>query len=157
VTRAPDVAATPPGRPGALALFSGRAWRKVEEAASLLYRPPFTVLSVRSDLYGWALDQEAAALVGVARGLGLRVHLNRGLSPRARQCTHHASQFVLADGRALRGQGRASIDYFHGRPEWGPEFKATLDGLRAQHERLARVRVCNRAIEQMVLEAGVAP
>lgn len=131
--------------------------QRLQAARSLWYREAYSVLSIRSDLYGWALDQEATALQGIARRLGLKAELDLGLSPRAPQCCHYTSQFVLDQPDRFRTRHRVSLDYFHGRPQLAPQFAATFAGLTRHHEALARLRVAHTGIERMVLESGIDP
>jgi glycosyltransferase involved in cell wall biosynthesis len=110
---------------------------------------------VVSDEAAWVLDEEAAAIVALARRLGLRAGLERGLAARARQCRHYTSQFILFEDAAFRTAHRVSIDYLHGAPGGEPAFAELLQALKGRRDRLWRVRVSHAAMERHVLEAGV--
>ena len=129
----------------------------LQVARSLLYRRPYSVLSVRSDLAGWVLDEEAAALQRIATSLGLRAEVNLGLSSWARQCCHYTSQFVLRDAKHFSTRQRISIDYFHGDPEGGPAFAENYEGLKRHHSAITRLRVSHSLMEWRALDAGVEP
>jgi glycosyltransferase involved in cell wall biosynthesis len=128
--------------------------RHVEAAASLL-GSPFSRLSVVSDSADWVLDEEAAAIVGLARRLGLDAALDRGLAARAEQCRHYTSQFILLEERAFATRHRVSLDYLHGAPGSEPVFADLASALRRRRERLWRVRVSHTGMEQLAREAGI--
>jgi glycosyltransferase involved in cell wall biosynthesis len=140
-----------------LRILPRRAWQRLQAAGSGLYGPPFSILSLQTDLSGWVLDQEAIELQGIARGLGIRALVNHGISRRARQCCHYTSQFVLRNDRLFETRNRISIDYFHGRPGTAPEFDAVHAGLRRHHEAVTRLRVSHSEMVQVALAAGIAP
>ena len=131
--------------------------RRFQAGQSLLYRKPYSVLFIRSDMGGWVLDEEAFALERIARDLGLRSRVNLGLSPLAQQCCHYTSQFVLADAKHFTTRQRVSIDYFHGDPAGASSFVANYSGLKRHHPAITRVRVSHSHMQQVALEAGVEP
>lgn len=140
-----------------LRILPRRAWQRLQAAGSAFYGPPFSVLSIQTDSSGWVLDQEAAELLTIARGLGVRARLNHGIGRRARQCCHYTSQFVLRNDRLFDTRNRISIDFFHGRPGTGPEFDAVHAGLRRHHHAVTRLRVSHSEMARFALEAGIAP
>jgi glycosyltransferase involved in cell wall biosynthesis len=140
-----------------LRILPRRALQRLQAVGSPLYRPPYSVLSLQTDITGWVLDQEALELQRTARALGIRAHINHGISRRARQCCHYTSQFVLRLDRLFETRNRVSIDYFHGRPGTSPEFDALHEGLRRHHPALTRLRVSHSEMAQLALAAGVAP
>jgi glycosyltransferase involved in cell wall biosynthesis len=117
------------------------------------WAPDFSLLSVRSDEGGWVLDEEAEEIASLARALGIRAGVDRGLDPGARQCWHYVSQFVLASP-TWPGPARASVDFLHGEPS-DPAFGAIHDGLKSRRECLARVRVSHARMRELVLESGI--
>src|SRR5262249_8883378 len=58
-----------------------------------------------------------------------------------------------------RTGNRLGVAYLHGRPgtPGHPEFDSCYENVRRRHEELARVQVSNRAMEELVLETGIAP
>lgn len=138
-----------------LRILPRRTLQRLQAVASPLLRPDYSVLAVHSDLSGWVLDEEAREITRTARRLGIRAHLDLGLSRGARQCIHYTSQFVLEADRIFDTRNRVSIDYFHGRPE-SPEFRPALEGLRRHHPVLARLRVSHSEMEDVVLASGIA-
>ena len=65
-----------------------RSAQPFQAVRSLLYKNPFSLLSIRSDLAGWVLEEEALALQRIVTRLGIEAKMNSGLSSLARQCCH---------------------------------------------------------------------
>lgn len=126
-----------------------------QAAMSLLNGQPFSLLSIHSDLSGWALDEEAMGMQRVATNLGIQTKLNYGLSPYAKQCCHYTYQFVLKKSRCFKTRNRVSVDYFHGLPKNSSAFMEVFNGLRRHHHSLARLRVSHSNMESVVLESGI--
>jgi glycosyltransferase involved in cell wall biosynthesis len=134
-----------------------RSAQPFQAVLSLLYKHPFSLLSIRSDLSGWVLEEEAIALRRIASTLGIHAKMNYGLSRHAAQCCHYTSQFVLRNRRYFETKNRISVDYFHGVPGTAAVFAEVYDGLRRHHAAISRVRVSHSRMEQMVLESGIDP
>lgn len=134
-----------------------RGLRPAQALLSLLPRHSFSVLSIHSDLSGWVLDEEALALQRVAIALGVDARINYGLSARATQCCHYASQFLLRSRRFFETKNRVSVDYLHGLPGTTEIFTELYDNLRRHHVKISRVRVSHSRMEQVVLESGIDP
>jgi glycosyltransferase involved in cell wall biosynthesis len=132
-----------------------RARQRIEGTLSC-WAPDYTLLSVRSDQSGWVLDHEAEEIAALARRLGIAAGVDRGLHPRARQCWHYTSQFVLA-GPSWPLAHRISVDLLHGDPAADPTFRDIHAGLAARHASVARVRVSHSAMYTRVLESGIDP
>jgi glycosyltransferase involved in cell wall biosynthesis len=138
-----------------LRILPRRVLQRLQAVTSGRYRPPYSVLSVQTDITDWVLDEEAIALQHTARALGIRAWINHGIGRRARQCCHYTSQFVLGHDRLFDTMNRISIDYFHGRPGTAPEFDAIHAGLRRHHEAVTRLRVSHSEMAQLALETGI--
>lgn len=134
-----------------------RSLQPFQAALSLLSGQAFSLLSIRSDLSGWALDHEALALQWIAEFLGITAKVNYGLSVRARQCCHYTSQFILMGQQWLGSRNRISVDYYHGLPGSEKVFTEVYRGLQRHHAALSRVRVSHLRMEQAVLESGIDP
>jgi len=129
----------------------------VEAAWSRSLTPAYGHLFVLSDGGGWVLDHEAQEIGSIARDIGLRVHVGRGVSRHARQCCHQTSQFALTLPRWFEGSLRLSVDYFHGDPTGDAQFGAIYDSLKRNQARLERVRVAHSGHEALLLQAGLEP
>jgi glycosyltransferase involved in cell wall biosynthesis len=125
-------------------------------ARSVFQGPRYSRLAVVSDEGGWVLDEEAAAIAGLAARLGIRARVNLPLSAWAAQCAHYTSQFVLDLPAALRTRQRISLDFLHGRPGADPVFDRLHGSLRRNHPVLTRVRVSHRAMGDLVRASGIA-
>jgi glycosyltransferase involved in cell wall biosynthesis len=115
-------------------------------------------LFVAFDAAGWVLEYEARQLERIASALGARLGPDGWAGSIADQSVFHLSQFTLLLRDFERRRNRLGVSYFHGRPDTPgmPEFDACFATLRRCHERLDRVQVTNRAMEELVLGTGVA-
>ncbi len=125
-------------------------------ALSLLARP-HSLLSVVSDGAKWVLDDEARALIGTARSLGIDARLDFKLAAAAAQCRHYASQFILLEDRPFETRHRISVDYLHGAPGADPAFGELFEALLRRRERLFRVRVSHQEMRKRLLASGFDP
>jgi glycosyltransferase involved in cell wall biosynthesis len=116
-------------------------------------------LFVAFDAEGWVLEYEARQLERTAASLGVRLGPDAWAGTVADQSVFHLSQFRLLLGDFEKRGNRLGVSYFHGRPGTPgmPEFDACFATLRRRHGDLDRVQVTNRAMEELVLETGLAP
>jgi glycosyltransferase involved in cell wall biosynthesis len=114
---------------------------------------------VLGDALGWALDDEAAYLTGVARDAGYRLGVPGWARWSGRQVVFHTSHFAALDPLWTGSSHRLGLSYFHGRPGTPgyPEFDRAHDALRRDPGRFARVHVTHREMEELVVAAGVDP
>jgi len=103
------------------------------------------------------LGNEAREVGAIARRLGVRVASTEHASGVRGQAVFYGSHFVLLSPRLL-SRNRVAIAYFHGRgfTPAEPSFAACFDRLRAEHPRISRVQVSNRAMRDFVLDSGIA-
>ena len=116
-------------------------------------------LFVLGDTFGWALDDEAAYVSGVAGRAGYRLG-PPGWARYARgQVVFHTSHFAALDPLWTRSSHRLGLAYFHGRPGTPgyPEFDRAFAALERDPARFDRVQVTHREMEEIVVSAGVAP
>jgi len=120
---------------------------------------PHSRLFVTFDAAGWVLEYEARQLERTAASLGVRLAPDEWAGAVGDQSVFHLSQFTLLLGDFEKRGNRLGVSYFHGRPGTPgmPEFDACFRTLRRRHEDLDRVQVTNRAMEELVLETGLAP
>jgi glycosyltransferase involved in cell wall biosynthesis len=121
--------------------------------------PPHSRLFVAGDGNRWAIADDAAEVARIARSLGIRVGPERWIARVRSQSVFHTSQFSLIGLPFERCGNRLGVAYLHGRPGTPgmPEFDTCYETLRMRHEELDRVQVSNRAMEELVLESGIAP
>ncbi len=121
--------------------------------------PAHSRLFVAGDGRDWAIGDDARQIARVASGLGARVGKESWVSAVRNQSIFHASQFALLGQPFDREGNRLGVAYLHGRPGTPgmPEFDTCYDAVRHRHEELERIQVPSRAMEQLVLEAGVPP
>ena len=75
-----------------------------------------------------------------------------------RQSIFHLSQFTLLLHDFERRENRLGFAYFHGRPGTPgmPEFDACFETLRRRHAEIDRVQVTSSAMQELILETGIA-
>jgi glycosyltransferase involved in cell wall biosynthesis len=119
--------------------------------------PEGSRLFVLGDALGWALDDEAAYVSGVARRAGYRLAPPAWARFARRQVVFHTSHFAALDPVWKRSSHRLGLAYFHGRPGTPgyPEFDRAFDTLRRDPGRFERVQVTHREMEEIVVSAGV--
>lgn len=118
---------------------------------------PYTRLFPVAHSQGWATEREAKAVGDVAQRVGLRVGPPRLVGHVQHQCVFHVDQFGFLREPWLPSRNRLAVAYYHGLPGTPgyPEFDEAYRVLSRHHSSIARVRVANREIQQLVLEAGV--
>ena len=119
--------------------------------------PDWSRLFVMGDALGWALDDEAAYVSGVARRAGYRLGPADWARGARRQAVFHTSHFAALDPLWTGSSHRLGLAYFHGRPGTPgfPEFDGAYEALRRDPGRFARVQVTHREMEEIVVSAGV--
>jgi glycosyltransferase involved in cell wall biosynthesis len=106
---------------------------------------------------GWVTQEEARAVAHVARRLGIPVGPPRWVGHVRHQCVFHFDQFSLLREPWMPPQNRLGVAYYHGLPGTPgyPEFDEAYRVLSRHHATIVRVRVANREMQHVVLEAGV--
>ena len=119
--------------------------------------PDRSRLFVLGDALGWALDDEAAYVSGVARRAGYRLAPPSWARFSRRQVVFHTSHFAALDPLWTASTHRLGLAYFHGRPGTPgfPEFDRAYEALARQADRFARIQVTHREMEEIVVSAGV--
>jgi glycosyltransferase involved in cell wall biosynthesis len=120
--------------------------------------PAHSRLFVEQEGADWVLAYEARQLRRLAESLGIVVGPEAWARGVGDQSIFHESQFTLLLHDFERHGNQLGFAYFHGRPGTSgfPEFDACFDALRRRHLDIDRVQVTNRAMEEVVLETGIA-
>ena len=107
----------------------------------------------------WVLAYEARQLSRTARMIGVRLGPHRWINGVDRQSIFHLSQFTLLLHHFEKRGNRLGFAYFHGRPGTPemPEFDACFETMRRRNSEIDRVQVTNAAMEELVVETGLAP
>jgi glycosyltransferase involved in cell wall biosynthesis len=121
--------------------------------------PPHSRLFIGRDAADWVLAYESRQLSRTARLLGVELGPERWLNGVDRQSIFHLSQFTLLLHDFERHGNRLGFAYFHGRPGTPgmPEFDVCFESMRRRHAEIDRVQVTNAAMEELILETGIAP
>jgi glycosyltransferase involved in cell wall biosynthesis len=137
-----------------------RAPRRLYVAARTRRWPAHSHLFVVADSGDWVLRDEADQITSLALRRGIScAPPGWALAGVGGQSVFYFSQFVLL-GERWRGRGnRVGVAYYHGRPgtEGVPEFDLCYRAIRDHHRELERIQVSHRAMEEVVLESGIAP
>jgi glycosyltransferase involved in cell wall biosynthesis len=146
------------GRARRLLAPVGRPLRRAAVGARTRGWRPHSRLFVAYDAAGWVLEYEARQLERTAQTLGARLGPDEWAGVVANQSVFHLSQFTLLLRDFERRGNRLGVSFFHGRPGTPgmPEFDACFATLRRRHGDLDRIQVTNRAMEELVLETGLA-
>lgn len=115
-------------------------------------------LFVAGDGHDWAIADDAREIARLAASLGAQLGNESWVSAVRDQAVFHASQFSLLGQPFERNGNRLGVAYLHGRPgtDGMPEFDTCYEAVRTRHEELDRIQVPSEAMEELVLEAGVA-
>jgi glycosyltransferase involved in cell wall biosynthesis len=140
-----------------LAAPIGRPLRRFAIARRTRAWPSCSRLFVAGDGRQWAIGDDATQLARLAASLGIRVGPEPWISAVRNQSIFHASQFTLLGQPFVREDNRLGVAYLHGRPGTPgmPEFDTCYDAVRTRHDELERIQVSCRAMEELVLGAGV--
>jgi glycosyltransferase involved in cell wall biosynthesis len=107
---------------------------------------------------GWVIDEEIRAVAEVAERLGIRVARRWPPSAARHQAVFYGSHFTFFDHEDVDDRTqRVALAYFHGLPGTPgyPEFDRAFAALQRLHERIDRVQVSHRVIEDLVLSSGI--
>jgi glycosyltransferase involved in cell wall biosynthesis len=136
----------------------GRPLRRAAVGLRTRSWQPHSRLFLAYDVEGWVLAYEARQLERTARALGVAVGPTGWAKGVDRQSIFHLSQFTLLLDDFERRGNRLGFAYFHGRPGTPgmPEFDRCFETLRRRHDEIERVQVTNSAMQELVLETGIA-
>ena len=142
-----------------LAAPVGRPLRRAAVGLRTRDWEPHSRLFVLGDTLGWALDDEASYVTGVAARAGYRLGPPAWARDAREQVVFHTSHFAALDPLWTGLSHRLGLAYFHGRPGTPgfPEFDRAYETLRRDPARFERVQVTHRELEELVVSAGVAP
>jgi glycosyltransferase involved in cell wall biosynthesis len=121
--------------------------------------PEHSRLFLARDAASWVLEYEAKHLERTATALGAVVGPVAWAKDVSGQSIFHLSQFTLLLHEFERRGNHLGVAYFHGRPGTPgmPEFDGCFETMRRRHPEIDRVQVTNRAMEELLLETGIAP
>jgi glycosyltransferase involved in cell wall biosynthesis len=121
------------------------------------FSKPYSRLFIVGDNANWAIDVEAKALEGIAHKLNIPVQRIKRARLNLPQAVHYTSQFSLNEPSIYQSKHRLSVDYYHGKPEQGENFRKCFESLKKNHAKLSRVRVSTREMEALMKTSGIDP
>jgi glycosyltransferase involved in cell wall biosynthesis len=122
-----------------------------------IFSKPYSLLFIVGDNANWAIDVEAKALEGIARKLNIPAQRIQRARLNLPQPVHYTSQFSLNEPSIYRSKHRLSVDYYHGKPEQGENFRKCFESLKNNHTKLSRVRVSTHEMEELIKTSGIDP
>ncbi len=122
-----------------------------------IFSKPYSELFIIGDNANWAIDVEAKALEEVARKLHIPAQRVKRAWLNIPQAVHYTSQFSLNEPSIYKSKHRLSVDYYHGKPEQGENFRKCFESLKRNHDKLSRVRVSTAEMEQVIKSSGIEP
>jgi glycosyltransferase involved in cell wall biosynthesis len=136
----------------------GRPLRRAAVGVRTRDWKPHSRLFVAFDAAGWVLEYEARQLQRIGSELGARLGPEEWAGSVTGQSVFHLSQFTLLLQDFEQRGNRLGVSFFHGRPGTPgmPEFDLCFATMRRRHSDIERVQVTNGAMEELVLETGVA-
>lgn len=134
-------------------LGRARTWA-VSNLRARLARP-YSNLLIASDSAGWVLDEEGRAMIEIGAEIGFPAYFSVMPARSLRQCVHYTSFFSLAQKGVFDSSHRIGVDYFHGKPDQDPAFRAVFEALKKNVHRIHRLRLSYSGMLPLALEAGV--
>ncbi len=122
-----------------------------------IFWKPYSHLLIVGDNAGWSVDDDARDLKGFAEKLGIKADIVRRTPFNIPQAVHYTSQFSLINESIYKSRHRISVDYYHGKPDQQESFRKCFEALRKHHKQIARVRVSNKEMEQLIKSSGINP
>ena len=122
-----------------------------------IFWKPYRRLLIVGDNAGWSVDEDAIELCKSATKLGIPARRIRRAYFNLPQVVHYTSQFSLNEPSIYKSRHRISVDYYHGKPEQGENFKKCFDSLKEHHRQISRVRVSTREMEGVIKSSGIEP
>lgn len=120
-----------------------------------IFWKPYSHLIIIGDNANWAIDEEARQLKIITQKMGIGTLIRKKMFLNVPQMVHYTSQFSLNDESIYKSKNRISIDYFHGKPEQGENFKKCFGSLVKHHKDIHGVRVSTKEMESVIKTSGI--
>ncbi len=121
-----------------------------------IFWKPYSRLFIVGDNSGWSTDVDASDMFWFASSLKIPVKIVKRMYFNLPQAVHYTSQFSLLLP-IYKNRNHLSVDYYHGKPEQGENFKKCFEALASNHQHFARVRVSNKEMEKLIKTTGIDP
>ncbi len=120
-----------------------------------LFWKPYSRLLIVGDNAGWSIDEDAEALKRSADALDIPAHIVKRVYFDIPQVVHYNSQFSLNEPSIYKSKHKISVDYYHGKPDQGENFRRCFESLKSHHRQISRVRVSTKEIGELIKLSGV--
>ena len=111
------------------------------------------IIYYQGDGAGWVLDEEAKAVKGLERNLGVKF-ADTGFNLRSPIYFGSKYKAISCSRVALKLRSATAFDYFHGDPSISPAFYPIYKRLISKRKYYTNIRVSHSGIERLLLEDG---
>lgn len=122
-----------------------------------IFWKPYSHIYIIGDNASWVIDEEAKKFKELLNGMGLSASINKRMYFNIPQIVYYTSQFSLNDETIYKSKNKIVVDYFHGHPDKGANFKKCFESLKKHHKEISRVRVSNKEMEKLIKTSGIDP
>lgn len=119
-----------------------------------LFKKSYSEVFIIGDNAQWSIDVDARDLHKMLSMAEIESHILTRTPWNIPQVVHYNSQFSLMLD-IYKNNHRISVDYYHGKPEQGESFKKCFDSLCANHEKISKVRVSTKEMEELIKSSGI--
>ncbi len=116
-----------------------------------IFSKPYSRLFIVGDNSGWSTDIDAKDLKNFADRNDVKARIIRRAFLNLPQIVHYTSQFSLLLN-IYKSKHRLSLDYFHGKPEQGENFRRCFEALKNHRDQIKAVRVSTKEMENRLSE-----
>ena len=120
-----------------------------------IFWKPYSHLFIVGDNSGWSIDEDAKALLRIAKDLEISASRIKRARFNLSQVVYYTSQFSLNDKNIYKSKHRISVDYYHGKPEQDESFRKCFDSLKNHRQQISRVRVSTKEMERLIKSSGI--
>lgn len=110
----------------------------------------YSQLTIVGDNSVWAIDEEARVLEETAKKLGIKASRAKRTPFNFNRLVHYCSQFSLLNEKIYKSRHKISLDYFHGKPEQGENFRKCFEALEKRKQHIGKVRVSTKEMEGLI-------
>ena len=120
-----------------------------------IFWKPYSHLLIVGDNADWVIDEEAKELKKTMGILNIPSKRIKRVRFNVSQAVHYVSQFSLNEPSIYKSKNRISVDYFHGKPHQGENFRKCFESLKENHSKISRVRVSTTDMEDLIKTSGI--
>ncbi len=120
-----------------------------------IFWKPYSHIYIIGDNASWVIDEEAKKFKELLNGMGLSANIKKRMYFNLPQIVYYTSQFSLNDETIYKSKNKIIVDYFHGHPDKGENFRKCFESLKKHHKEISKVRVSNKEMEELIKTSGI--